>query len=58
MSDNLAQSLGVNIASHKLLAFALGCFFAGVAGAFYAALRALPVSSEVRFPDGDEYPGL
>jgi branched-chain amino acid transport system permease protein len=36
MADNLAQSLGVNIAKHKLLAFALGCFFAGVAGAFYA----------------------
>jgi branched-chain amino acid transport system permease protein len=36
MADNLAQSLGVNIANHKLLAFSLGCFFAGVAGAFYA----------------------
>src|SRR5215467_7831513 len=36
MADNLAQSLGVDIAKHKLLAFALGCFFAGVAGAFYA----------------------
>lgn len=36
MGDNLAQSLGVNIARHKLLAFMLGCFFAGVAGAFYA----------------------
>ncbi len=36
MADNLAQSLGVNIATHKLLAFMLGCFFAGMAGAFYA----------------------
>ena len=36
MADHLAQSLGVNIANHKLLAFMLGCFFAGVAGAFYA----------------------
>ena len=36
LADNLAQSLGVNIARHKLLAFMLGCFFAGVAGAFYA----------------------
>src|SRR5712672_428696 len=36
MADNLAQSLGVDIAKHKLVAFALGCFFAGVAGAFYA----------------------
>src|SRR5438876_1555127 len=36
MADNLAQSLGVDIAKHKLVAFTLGCFFAGVAGAFYA----------------------
>src|SRR6059036_911065 len=36
MADNLAQSLGVNIANQKLLAFMVGCFFAGVAGAFYA----------------------
>jgi len=36
MSENLAQSLGINIAKHKLIAFALGCFFAGVAGAYYA----------------------
>src|SRR3989454_1484581 len=36
MADNLAQSLGVNIANYKLLAFSLGCFFAGVAGALYA----------------------
>jgi branched-chain amino acid transport system permease protein len=37
MADNLSQSLGVNVASYKLLAFTTGCFFAGVAGAFYAA---------------------
>jgi len=36
MSESLAQSLGINIAKHKLIAFALGCFFAGVAGAYYA----------------------
>ena len=36
MADNLATALGVNVASYKLLAFGVGCFFAGVAGAFYA----------------------
>src|SRR5262249_18694803 len=36
LADHLAQSLGVNIATYKLLAFMVGCFFAGVAGAFYA----------------------
>jgi branched-chain amino acid transport system permease protein len=36
MADQLAQSVGVNIAAYKLVAFAIGCFFAGVAGTFYA----------------------
>lgn len=36
MADNLAMSLGVHVARYKILAFVLGCFFAGVAGAFYA----------------------
>src|SRR5438128_9406595 len=36
MADHLAQSLGVNIAAYKHLAFMVGCFFAGVAGAYYA----------------------
>jgi branched-chain amino acid transport system permease protein len=37
MADNLSQSLGVNVANYKLLAFTLGCFFSGVAGAYYAS---------------------
>lgn len=37
MADNLSQSLGVNVANYKLSAFTLGCFLAGVAGAFYAS---------------------
>jgi branched-chain amino acid transport system permease protein len=36
MGDQLAQSLGVNVARYKLVAFTVGCFFAGVAGAFFA----------------------
>src|SRR5215813_12234892 len=36
MADHLAQSVGVNIANAKVLAFTIGCFFAGVAGALYA----------------------
>ena len=34
--DSLAESLGVNTAKFKVLAFATGCFFAGLAGGFYA----------------------
>lgn len=37
MADNLSQSLGVSVPRYKLLAFATGCFFAGVAGAVYAS---------------------
>ena len=36
MADNLATSLGVHVARYKIIAFMLGCFFAGVAGVFYA----------------------
>ena len=33
-NEDLAQSLGVNVLKYKLLAFAIGAFFAGVAGSF------------------------
>ncbi len=35
-ADTLAESLGVNTMRHKVFAFAVCSFFAGVAGAFYA----------------------
>jgi len=34
-SDTLAASIGVNITRYKVLAFSIGCFFSGLAGAFY-----------------------
>jgi branched-chain amino acid transport system permease protein len=36
LADNLAQALGVNVAKYTIVSFVVGCFFAGVAGAFYA----------------------
>ncbi|TMH42004.1 MAG: hypothetical protein E6H54_15135, partial [Betaproteobacteria bacterium] len=33
-----AESLGVNIVAYTLLAFAIGAAFAGIAGAYFAAL--------------------
>lgn len=39
MADNLAESVGVNIMNYKVLAFTMGCFFAGLAGAFYSSLQ-------------------
>jgi len=35
-TDSLAESLGINTARVKVVAFSIGGFFAGIAGAFYA----------------------
>jgi branched-chain amino acid transport system permease protein len=35
-ADSLAESVGIDTRSYKVLAFAVGGFFAGVIGAFYA----------------------
>lgn len=35
-ADSLADAVGINILGHKILAFAVGCFFAGIAGALFA----------------------
>ena len=35
-AEPLSESVGVNTARFKVLAFSIGCFFAGVAGAFYS----------------------
>jgi branched-chain amino acid transport system permease protein len=35
-SDNLAQSVGVNIMAHKIFIFVIACFFTGLAGGLYA----------------------
>jgi branched-chain amino acid transport system permease protein len=39
LADNLAESVGINIMRYKVLAFSIGCFFAGLIGAFYSALQ-------------------
>jgi branched-chain amino acid transport system permease protein len=35
-SDSLAESLGVNSSGFRVLAFGIGCFFAGIGGSFYS----------------------
>ncbi len=35
-ADFLAESVGVNTAQFKVLAFSIGCFFAGLVGSFYS----------------------
>jgi branched-chain amino acid transport system permease protein len=34
-SDTLAESIGINIMKYKIVAFCIGCFFAGLSGSFY-----------------------
>jgi len=34
--DSLAASAGINVARYRALVFCIGCFFAGLAGSFYA----------------------
>lgn len=35
-ADDLAESVGVPLMQNKVIAFCTGCFFAGIAGSFYA----------------------
>jgi branched-chain amino acid transport system permease protein len=35
-ADSLAESVGINTSGFKVLAFSIGCFFAGTTGAFYS----------------------
>lgn len=48
-SDSLAESVGINTARYKVLAFTIGCFFAGIAGAFYAHYMAVLTPSGFGF---------
>ncbi len=36
VDDDLAESIGINLMHYKCLGFGVACFFAGVAGSFYA----------------------
>lgn len=49
-SDSLADSVGINVMGYKVLAFAVGCFFAGIAGALFAHfILSLTVDSTGKF---------
>ena len=38
-NDQLAASLGVNVAKYRLVAFVIACFYGGVGGAFFSAMQ-------------------
>jgi branched-chain amino acid transport system permease protein len=44
--DYVAESIGINVTGYKVLSWTIGCFFAGIAGAFYAhyTLNLTPIS--------------
>jgi len=49
-AEALAQSVGINVKWHKMLNFAIACFFAGLAGALFAHYQhALSPDSTARF---------
>jgi branched-chain amino acid transport system permease protein len=43
--EDAAESLGINLAFYKILAFAISAFFAGIAGGMYAQYRSIAVPS-------------
>ena len=43
--EDAAESLGINLAFYKILAFAISAFFAGIAGGMYAQYRSITVPS-------------
>ena len=38
-NEDLASSLGINVAKYRVVAFTISCFYAGVGGSFFAALQ-------------------
>ncbi len=40
-ADALAETVGINILRYKMLAFTIGCFFAGLGGSFFAHSNAV-----------------
>src|SRR5438132_160658 len=49
--EALAAGIGVNVAKYRVLAFALGCFFAGIAGAFFTVSQQSIYPSSFGVPD-------
>ena len=35
-ADFIAESIGINVSRYKVISWTVGCFFAGIAGGFYA----------------------
>jgi len=57
-NDLAAEVMGINVFSYKLLAFFLGCFFAGIAGSLFAQWRGNITSEDFTFGQSILYIGI
>jgi len=57
-NDLAAEVMGINVFAYKLLAFFLGCFFAGIAGSLYAQYRGNITPEDFTFVQSILYIGI
>jgi branched-chain amino acid transport system permease protein len=57
-NDLAAEVMGVNLLYYKLLAFFIGCFFAGIAGGLYAHYTGSLNAEQFSFPESILYIGM
>lgn len=57
-NDLAAQVMGINLFRYKLLAFFIGCFFAGIAGALFAHWAGFMSQESFPFSDSILYVGM
>ncbi|RPJ60274.1 MAG: branched-chain amino acid ABC transporter permease, partial [Dehalococcoidia bacterium] len=57
-NDLAAEVMGINVFAYKLLAFFLGCFFAGIAGSLFAQLRGTITAEDFTFSQSILYIGI
>jgi branched-chain amino acid transport system permease protein len=57
-NDLAAEVMGINVFSYKLLAFFLGCFFAGIAGSLFAQYRGRITADDFTFTWSILYVGI
>ena len=57
-NDLAAQVMGINLLYYKLLAFFIGCFFAGIAGALLAHWIGTLSAEQFSFPESILYVGM
>jgi branched-chain amino acid transport system permease protein len=57
-NDLAAEVMGVNLLYYKLLAFFIGCFFAGIAGGLYAHYTGSLSAEQFSFTDSILYVGM